>query len=230
MEVSRVAEDYWCGRWDDAVRRADRLIGERAALAYLESWVQMVRGQVRLARGDADGALEDSAQGLENARAAKDTQVLYPALAFRGRALAAVGHAHEAGEPIGELLSRLTGEEWSMAYFWIDLAFALQDLGRLEDLRAAVDRVKNPTRWVGVADAVGHGRLELAADRCAGIGTLPDEAYMRLLAAKVLAAAGRPDAAEEQLERSLAFHRAVGAEAFVLQSEEVAAVLALGHV
>jgi predicted ATPase/class 3 adenylate cyclase len=230
MEVSRVAEDYWCGRWDDAVRRADRLIGERAALAYLESWVRMVRGQVRLARGDVAGALEDSAQGLETTRAAKDTQVLYPALAFRGRALAAAGHAHEAGEPIGELLSRLTGEEWSMAYFWIDLAFALHDLGRVVDLRAAVDRVKNPTRWVGVADAIARGELERAANRCADIGTLPDEAYVRLLAAKALADARRHEDAEDQLERALSFHRSVGADAYVREAEQVAAALAIGRV
>jgi class 3 adenylate cyclase/tetratricopeptide (TPR) repeat protein len=230
MEVSRVGEDYWCGRWDDAVRRADRLTGERAALAYLESWVRMVRGQVRLARGDGAGALEDSAQGLENARAAKDTQVLYPALAFRGRALAEAGHAGEAGEPIGELLARLTGEEWSMAYFWIDLAFALHDLGRLEDLRAAVGRVENHTRWVGAADAIARGELERAANRCVEIGTLPDEAYVRLLAAKALADAGRHEDAEDQLERSLSFHRSVGAEAYVRESEQVAAVLAPGHV
>jgi hypothetical protein len=190
----------------------------------------MVRGQVRLARGDGAGALEDSAQGLENARAAKDTQVLYPALAFRGRALAEAGHAGEAGEPIGELLARLTGEEWSMAYFWIDLAFALHDLGRLEDLRAAVGRVENHTRWVSVADAIARGELERAANRCVEIGTLPDEAYVRLLAAKALADAGRHEDAEDQLERSLSFHRSVGAEAYVRESEQVAAVLAPGHV
>jgi class 3 adenylate cyclase/tetratricopeptide (TPR) repeat protein len=230
MEVSRVAEDYWCGRWDDAVGRADRFIGGRAVLAYLEGWVREVRGQVRLARGDAAGALEDSAEGLESARAAKDTQVLYPALAFHGRALAAAGHADEAGEPIGELLSRLTGEESSMAYFWIDLAFALHDLGRVEDLRAAVDRVKNPTRWVGVADAIARGELEHAANRCAEIGTLPDEAYLRLLAAKALSDAGRHDDAADQLERALSFHRSVGADAYVREAEQVAAALALGPV
>ena len=88
LDVSRVAEDYWCGRWDDAVARAESLFTERRSLTYLEAWLRVVRGQVRLARGDTEGALEDSARGLERARAAKDTQVLYPALAFRGRALA----------------------------------------------------------------------------------------------------------------------------------------------
>jgi hypothetical protein len=187
-----------------------------------------VRGQMRLARGDAAGALEDSAEGLETARAAADTQVLYPALAFRGRALAATGHAHEAGQALTELLSRLTGEEWSMAYFWIDLAFALHDLGRVEDLRAAVDRVENRTRWVGVAEAIARGELERAASRCADIGTLPDEAYVRLLAAEELAGAGRHEDAEDQLERALSFHRSVGADAYVREGEQVAAVLAPG--
>jgi class 3 adenylate cyclase/tetratricopeptide (TPR) repeat protein len=230
QDISRVAEDYWCGRWDDAVERAEKLFAERRALAYLEAWPRIVRGQVRLARGDSAGALEDSARALEGARAAKDTQVLYPALAFRGRALAESGHDHEAGEPLGELLARLTGEEWSMAYFWIDFGLALHDLGRAGALRAAVRRVKRPTRWVGVADAIAGGDLESAADRCAEIGTLPDEARVRLLAARALADAGRHEDAENQLERALAFHRSVGADAYVREAEHVAAALAIGPV
>jgi hypothetical protein len=192
--------------------------------------MRIFRGQVRLARGDSADAHEDSARALETARTAKDTQVLYPALAFRGRALAATGRDHEAGEPLGELLARLTGEEWSMSDFWIDFALALRDLGRVGALRAAVRRVKTPTRWVGVADAIAQGDLESAADRCAEIGSLPDEANMRLLAAKALADAGKHDDAESQLERALAFHRSVGADAYVRQAEEVAAALAIGPV
>jgi class 3 adenylate cyclase/tetratricopeptide (TPR) repeat protein len=230
LDISRVPEDYWCGRWDDAVERADMLVAERRVLAYFEFWIRIVRGQVRLARGDFDGALEDSAAALESARAAKDTQVLYPALAFRGRALAATGHGREAGEPIDELLSRLTGEEWSMAYFWADLAFALWDLGRIEDLGAAVQRVQRPTLWVGVADAMASGDLEGAADRCAEVGSLPDEAHVRLLAAKALADAGRPDDAGNELTRALAFHRGVGAEAYLREAEAVAAALAIDRV
>ena len=102
----------------------------------------------------------------------------------------------------------------------------------MEDLRAAVDRVKNPTRsrWVGVADAIARGELERAANRCADIGTLPDEAYVRLVAAKALADAGRHEDAEDQLERALSFHRSVGADAYVREAEQVAAALALGWV
>jgi class 3 adenylate cyclase/tetratricopeptide (TPR) repeat protein len=229
MDVSRVAEDYWCGRWDDAVNRAEKLLATRGALAYLETWVRTIRGNVRLARGDLEGALEDSARALKTARAAKDTQVLYPALAFRARVLAA-GHGQAADDPIGELLSRLTGKEWSMAYFWIDLACALHELGRAEELREAVHRVRTPTRWVGVADAIARRELERAADLCAEIGTIPDEAYMRLLAAKSLADAGRHPAAEQQLESALSFYRSVQADAYVRDAEQVAAALAIGPV
>jgi class 3 adenylate cyclase/tetratricopeptide (TPR) repeat protein len=230
LDVSRTAEDYWCGRWDDALARADTLLTERRSLTYLEAWVRVIRGQVRLARGDSDGALEDSERGLERAQAAKDTQVLYPALAFRGRALAATGHRHEAGKPIGELLSRLTGEEWSMAFFWLDLAFALSELGRTEDLRAAVQRARRRTRWVDAADALARGEVVVAAERCAEIGTRPDEAFVRLLAAKALTDAGKEEEAESQLERAVTFHRSVGADAYLRDADRVAAALATGRV
>ena len=231
MQASRVAEDYWCGRWDDAMRRADTLLSERGeAPAYLQSWISTVRGEMRLASGESAGALEDSLRGLEAARSAKDAQVLYPALAFRGRALVAAGDPRAAGEPLTELLSRLSGEEWCMDSFWIDLAVALYELGRTDELRQAVQRVQTPTRWVGVAAELAEGEPERAADRCTAIGTRPDEAYMRLLAAKSLAAAGDPEHAEEQLERALGFHRAVGAEAFVRGAQEIAAVVAFGEV
>ena len=146
------------------------------------------------------------------------------------RALAGTGRKHEAGEPIGELLSRLTGEEWSMAFFWLDLAFALSDLGRVEDLREAVRRAQRRTRWVEAADALARGELEVAAERCAEIGTLPDEAFARLLASKALSDADRHEEAERQLERAVTFHRGVGAEAYVHEAERVAAALAIGRV
>jgi hypothetical protein len=117
-----------------------------------------------------------------------------------------------------------------MDSFWIDFGVALYELGRRDELSRAVQRVQTPTRWVGVAEALAEGEPERAADRCAVIGTLPDEAYMRLLAAKSLAAAGESEHAEEQLERALAFHRAVGAEAFVRGAEEIAAIVAFGQV
>jgi class 3 adenylate cyclase/tetratricopeptide (TPR) repeat protein len=231
MEASRVAEDYWRGRWDDAMRRADTLLSERGdAPGYLQTWISTVRGEMRLARGEVAGALEDSLRALEAARAAKDAQVLYPALAFRARALVASGNLRAADEPVVELLSRLSGEEWCMDSFWIDLAIALYELGRTDELRQAVQRVRTPTRWVGVAAELADDEPERAAARCAVIGTLPDEAYMRLFAAKSLAAAGRSEQAEEQLERALEFHRAVGAEAFVRGAQQIAAGVAFGEV
>ena len=117
-----------------------------------------------------------------------------------------------------------------MAFFWLDLAFALSDLGRVEDLQAAVRRAQRRTRWVEAADALARGELEVAAERCAEIGTLPDEAFARLLAAKALSDADRHEEAERQLERAVTFHRGVGAEAYVREAERVASALAIGRV
>ena len=79
---------YLAGRWDDVVRVADDQLAAVAAEGhYLEtSWLAL-RSFVRLARGDADGALGDSERSLEMARPVADAQMLQPALVLRSYVL-----------------------------------------------------------------------------------------------------------------------------------------------
>jgi hypothetical protein len=56
-----VAEDYWTGRWDQALREADELISdtESGARHYLESDARIRRGRIRLARDEKLAALTE---------------------------------------------------------------------------------------------------------------------------------------------------------------------------
>ena len=96
---------YYSGDWDEAFRQLDELIGEFLHHPFwMESPCRVLRGRMRLARGDAAGAREDADRALELARAAKDPQVLWPALALSARLLVP-SDAQGANALLGELLS-----------------------------------------------------------------------------------------------------------------------------
>ncbi len=64
---------------------------------------------------------------------------------------------------------------------------------------------------------MARSNLGRAADILGEIGSLPDEAYVRLGAAERLLGAGRGrrTEAEEQLEKALAFYRSVAATRYI---------------
>ncbi|MBA2475322.1 MAG: AAA family ATPase, partial [Actinobacteria bacterium] len=82
LEGELVAEYYWGGHWDGALRVADDFVAESAGGTphYLESFCRGLRGRILLARGDLSGALSDAERGLELARRARDPQLVLPAL------------------------------------------------------------------------------------------------------------------------------------------------------
>src|SRR6266536_2765824 len=101
IQLQRVAEHYWTGRWDEAVAVVDALVASPGGEGhYLEWECRVWRGRIRLARGDLDGALADSAAALELARRTNDPMALNPSCAFRaGARLAAARLALAAGRP-----------------------------------------------------------------------------------------------------------------------------------
>ncbi|HYY77599.1 MAG TPA: BTAD domain-containing putative transcriptional regulator, partial [Actinomycetes bacterium] len=111
LELERTAENYWTGRWDEAVRLADQVVAQSAGGArhLLECECRWWRGRIRLARGELEVALEDADRALDLARESGDPQHLDPALAFAGRALLAAGRADEADKLLDELLGGLGG-------------------------------------------------------------------------------------------------------------------------
>ncbi len=219
LDVEHLYELYWRGDWDGALALGESLLADSgedgAALHGLD--VLLVRGKIALGREGAGRALEDAEHALELARAVGAPQIVLPVLAFDAHALASAGRAAEAGRAADELM-RLWLEEGrglSLASFWLaDVAFALADLGRAEELVQAAGRTPTRTRWLEATEAAGEGDWPRAAGVYARIGSLPDEALARFKAAGDLAAADRPAEADEELRRAAAFYRDVGAAAY----------------
>ena len=230
LRAERLFEDYWRGRWDLALEGADLFIAgaEADASGYPAVSCHLVRGWIRLARGDLRGALQDADAGLEHARVVKEPQVLYPSLAFRARLLLATGRQQEAGTEANQLLAMLaqqgvlpTAPDWSG-----DLAVVLQALGRGPKLVELLADAKSPTGWFEAAAAVAAGDFPRAADLYDQTEAQPDAAFARLEAAKHLVAGGHRAEANLQLSRALAFYRQVGATGYLREGQALLAATA----
>ena len=225
LEAERMDELYWLGGWEEALARADQFVeeAERGLPHHREVDARIIRGRIRLARGDSSGALEDSARGLAFARQVRDPQTFFPALAFNARALLATDDAEGAGECATRLLDAWAEAGVTFAAFWLpDLAVVLADLGRSAEFeRTSAAYVRIPTRWLDAALAVVQGRDLEAAGIYAAIGSRPDEAEARLRAAEAFTQAGRQTEAEAALSPAFAFYSSVEATALLRQAESL---------
>jgi tetratricopeptide (TPR) repeat protein len=223
LEAERMDELYWLGSWEEALALADQFVeqAESGLPHHREVDARIIRGHIRLARGDSMGALDDSARALAFAQQVRDPQTLFPALAFNARVLLATGDAQGAGDCATRLLEAWAEAGVTFAAFWLpDLAVVLADLGRgAEFERASGAYVRIPTRWLDAALAVVQGRDLEAAGAYAAIGSRPDEADARLRATEALTQAGRRTEAEAALGPAVAFYRSVEAAARVRQAE-----------
>ena len=221
LRAERCGELYWLGRWDESLELADGFIAESDAgnRHYMEAYCRVMRGRIRLARGDTAGGIDDSSRAVALGREARDPQALYPTLAFRARAHLADGDTAGAAACLGELLG-VVRERGStpLAYLWIvDVAVSLVALGRGAELAETIPRPLVPTPWLMAAQAIAGGDPRLGAETLAAIGARPDEALARLLAAAVLAGEGKVEEAAAQLDLARAFYRSVGAESAVAE-------------
>jgi predicted ATPase/class 3 adenylate cyclase len=230
LRAERAFQDYWQGRWDAALDGADQFIAEAQAGSphYMERACRLVRGLIRLARGDLPGALVDAATAVELATQIGDADALLPALAVHARALLANRPVQEASARANDLLLELakrgplaTTPDWSG-----QLALVLHALGRGSELLELAATVVMPTPWLQAATAIAVGEFEEAAKLYAGIGSLPDEAFARLRAAEHLFNAGRHNDANAQLQPALAFYRQVHAGGYIREADALVAASA----
>ena len=213
LEAERVYQHYWAGEWDAAQELADRLLGKvrEGATGRLELDGSLVSGWIALARGDVESAVVNADRADAFSRIAEDPQNLYPALAFRARALVAAGREDDASRALDALLGSMR-EMPSLPSFWaLDLVVGLDALGRADEL-IEVAAVAPQTRWLDAALAYARGNAAEAATICAAIGTRPDEAFARLVAAE---RATDDEAKSAHRSAALAFFKEVGADAYV---------------
>jgi class 3 adenylate cyclase/tetratricopeptide (TPR) repeat protein len=227
MEAERVWELYVRGRWEEALALADELIADFEEKPYfMEGACRQVRGCMRLAFGDLDGAQADATRAIELARVAKDPQLVLPALAFGARAFCGTD-PRRADELAGELLAEWRSTAWNFPAEWlVDLGAALVVVDRLDELLEAAGGVSVRTPWLEAAIAFGAGEFRRAAEIYDAVGHGPEAAYARLRAAEALVGEGRRAEADAELQRSLAFWRSVGATAYIREGEALLAASA----
>ena len=147
-------------------------------------------------------------RALERAGAAKDPQVLWPALAFAARVFVASDRGR-AEKLAPELLSEWEEHDLGIAgdVAWLsDLAVVLVALGGEYELGTLVDTIRGSRRH-GVAAAAAYvsGDFQAAAAEYGAIGALPEEAYARLRAAERSCSEGRRAEADAELEACAGF-------------------------
>ena len=208
IELQRVAEHYWTGRWPEVVTVVDDLLAgdERH---HLERECRLWRGRIRLATGRLAEALEDAGAAHALAVQARDPQDLHPTRAFLARALLAGGHRDEAAAVAGRLLAGLDGGGALVPDLGADLGVVMAELGIPA---ATLDRLGiPPSPWLTAARALAAGDPLAAAATYAAIGSRPDEADARLAAARLLGQRGATAEATEQRAAARAFYASAGA-------------------
>jgi hypothetical protein len=221
-----VGSDFIQGNWDASLRASDVFIAECEAGSphYLEPWARCVRAYIRLGRGDVDGALVDIERGMELAHDSKDPQVLVHAFGSSLLAAESLGWVDQASSFAREILAlaKSIPEAEATVYLCFWLLGAHASAGIEDELREIVARAP-AGRWKDIALASLDREFSRAADLWLDSGSLTWEARLRERAAEELIGDGRRAEGEAELERALAFYRAVGARFFVDRCEAVIA-------
>jgi hypothetical protein len=215
LGFTSLSHEILFGRWDEALRRAD----EDIALGphYHLNNVLCLKGYILAARDRLDAARACRDESLALTERISDAQHTIPGL------LDAAWVSLVSGDE--ELARQLVNRAYPVALAarhrapGVDAKHAVLHVrtGGAQRWRALHER-HGKTRRVCAALLLLEGRALEAADAWALVSP-HDEAVTRLEAARQLAAAGQTREAEVQLERGLAFFRAVGATRIVRDAE-----------
>jgi tetratricopeptide (TPR) repeat protein len=215
----QVAYEYLLGEWDAALAGSEQFLAEVEAGSphILATASYGVRSLIRLARGENQRSVADIEQAIVLARQGKDPTVDYAMLAFGAHVFRETGNAGRAGAMADEVLKAIQVGPGLRESVWTHmLARAFAELGRGNELASELTHLDSP--WAKAGAAFVAGDPITAAEICAGMGAIADEAYDRLAAAR----AGDLS----QLERALAFYRSVGAARYVREAEALLAATA----
>ncbi len=224
-ETNQIWMDFVVGRWDLALPRSDAFIAacEAGARHTNEYAMRGLRGSLRLARGDADGALADHLRGLELARVVGEAFELIYALATCAVTRAARGELGEARALADEAIPMI--RETSIARGVLELTPFVDLLGIREALLDAVDvnPLKRVVVWLSATRLALEGDLLAAAELVSQTGSVAWEAYLRFYAGEQLIALGKRAEGEAELRKALDFYRSVGASYYERRAEALLA-------
>jgi class 3 adenylate cyclase/tetratricopeptide (TPR) repeat protein len=212
---------YQLGQWHDALAGANEFVAEvEGGSPHVVACVSYgVRAQIRLGRDDVRGALADAERALDLARLAKDPQNVYQQIAWCANVFRECGDSQRAATLADELLAELrarSGVRNANQMLHV-LAWTLSALAKGREMSEALPEADVP--WVQAAKAFASGNLEKAADICAAMGAVTEEAHDRLWLAEALVKQNRRADADRQLQRALAFYRSVGATRYIREGE-----------
>src|SRR5215211_3052851 len=206
-----------------------RVLGQRTRHFMLVSGDRGLRAVIRLSRGDLEGALEDTANALELARASEDPHSLWGALSVRAWMLSEAGEPTQAASLIDEVLA--DEREPAAGRFYRGHPLALWVAHEAGCAAELVEWMRpkpgdaQRTRWLEAAEAFAAGDLARAADHYGSGGHRPLEAFVRLRAAREFAAEGRVADAEAQLTQALAYFHSVDAPRFASEGDSLRTAL-----
>ncbi|MFL5913295.1 MAG: ATP-binding protein, partial [Gaiellaceae bacterium] len=212
------------GDWDQAMTRAQAFLDEAEALGghYSARGIYLLRAWVLAARGQASAAAADLERGLDGLGELTDAQVVIPTNLMAAAVSLALGDNERAANLLDVAHMHARAAPHGAPAIGAELVVSMVMLGRAETWLAHFATAADTWRIVA-ARLVLSGRPSEAADRYAANGTPTEEASARLLAARQFAAAGRRAEADVQLQRALAFYRAVGAVRVVADAEQLLA-------
>ena len=206
------------GEWDEALRLVDEFIAEveSGAPHAQEDACRMTRAEIRLGRGDVEGALADLQVAVDISRRRRG-ESMSRTLSKVARVLLDAGRPAETSAAFEELLATPEADPGPVEAF--EVACVAHHLGREDDVRARLEQLSAISVWAEPAIAYLRGDFVTAADRYAAAGIPVYEARARVAAGRALTAAGRQAEADEQFGRALAFFRAAGATRYLSAAE-----------
>ncbi len=225
----QIDKSYALGNWDGALATANSFIAEVEAGSphYLAPQAYLARAFVHLGRGEDETVLADAEKALTLARRAKDPQILNLALAGAAHVHRELGDLETAARLADEFVVAI-GSPGGLGFsvVWVHvLSWTVAEIGRGPELAECLaPYAESP--WARAGIALAGGRPADAADLCADMGAVTEEAYARLAAARMFAEEGRRAEADGQLRRALAFYRSVGATRYVREGEALLAASA----
>jgi tetratricopeptide (TPR) repeat protein len=229
-EAHEINERARLGNWHEVEVRADRFIADTEAGArhFTEGMVRRNRAALRLARGDARGALDESARALGLAREQNEPLALLQALRDAAWIHAQLGLVDDARALAGEWLALARMHPSTIIFYGTTTLPAVAErLGISVELRAVVDSAP-PSPWREAELAALDSDFRRAAEIYGGVDYRAWEAEIRLLGAEHHIEAGRTTEGAAELEKALDFYRSVGATFFVERGQALLAKAAAG--